>query len=557
MDGGAFGGTVEASATPRPGPRAVIRRKLAPPVLGDRMVKRDRVTNRIHAHLRRANVLAVYAAAGSGKTTAVAMALRDLGRPVAWLSLDGTESAAGRLLLYIEAAVTPHAPGANGVATDALAAGILIGEATGLLAESLHGTGLVLVCDNAERIIDSEQALTVLSALARYAPADVGVVLISRTALPLDTGSTGELSRVAELTGPELALDLEEAAEAARLSGRPTSDAAETMRVTGGWVAGVLFADGAAADAPSRLRDYLTTHVLSGLPDHEQRFLICTSMLDEVTVDDALALGLEDAPRIMASLRRRHLPATWPDDRTLIVSPQLRDHLQKLLAEEDPGELKRLRLRHAWLLVRRGEQEEAVHAFLGVGAVDEAWAQAAEVLPQLIERMDFGPAARWLDELQTSARSLSPRIGAIVLRVAFALEQAGRGVELFARHGHRWVAELAADDPDGSGEALVLLTWCLWHAGRTADAEQVADLLPPGRTRDIAFTMIALSRDAAATCLPRIRHHPAGTARRAADAAGVPPRAADRTRRSGRSRSLAQCSRRPLGHRRTARHRAD
>ena len=180
---------LEATASPRPGPRAVVRRKLAPPVLGDRMVRRDRVTNRIHAQLRRANVLAVYAAAGSGKTTAVAMALRDLARPVAWLSLDGTESAAGRLLLYIEAAVTPHAADASGVATDALAAGILIGEAAGLLAESLHGTGLLLVCDNAERIIDSEQALTVLSALARYAPADVGVVFISRTALPLDTGS--------------------------------------------------------------------------------------------------------------------------------------------------------------------------------------------------------------------------------------------------------------------------------------------------------------------------------------------------------------------------------
>ena len=152
------------------------------------------------------------------------------------------------------------------------------------------------------------------------------------------------------------------------------------MRVTGGWVAGVLFAGGAAADAPFRLRDYLTTHVLSALPDQERRFLVGASLLDEVTLDDAVALGLEDAPRIMASLRRRHLPASWPDDRTLIVSPQLRDHLQKLLAEEDPAESKRLRLRHARILVRRGEREEAVHAFLGVGAVDEAWAQAAEVL---------------------------------------------------------------------------------------------------------------------------------------------------------------------------------
>lgn len=483
MDGGA------------PGPRAIIRRKLAPPALGDRLVERDRVTSQIHAHLRQATVLAVYASAGSGKTTAVAMALRDLGRPVAWLSLDGTESAAGRLLLYVEAAVTPHAPEAAGLATDALAAGISVGEATGLLAESLQGTGLVLVCDNAERIIDSDQAVTVLSALGRYAPADVTVVLVSRTALPLDTGSTAELDRVAEVTGPDLVFDLAEAAEALRLSGRPAADAAEVTRETGGWVAGVLFSGGAAADAPRRLRDYLTTHVLSGLPEPEQRFLVAASLLDEVTIEGAVALGLEDAPRIMASLRRRHLPVSWPDDRTLVVSPQLRDHLQRLLAEQDPGELKGLRLRHARLLVRRGEREEAVHAFLGVGAVDEAWAQAAEVLPQLIERMDFEPAAQWLDELQLSARSLSPRIGAIVLRVAFALEQAGRGVELFTRHGHRWVAELAAEDPDGSGEALVLLTWCLWHAGRTADAEQVADLLPPGRTRDIAFTMIALSRD--------------------------------------------------------------
>ena len=492
----------EPDPDPEPGPRAIIRRKLAPPALGDRLIERDRVTGRIRARLGQANVLTICAAAGSGKTTAVAMALRDAGRPVAWLSLDGTESAAGRLLLYVEAAVAPHAPEASGAATDALAAGIPVGEAAGLLAESLHGTGLVLVCDNAERIVGSDQALTALSALARYAPADVAIVFISRTALPLDTGSTGDLHRVTGLAGPDLALDLPEAAEAMRLSGRPASEAAEAIRVTGGWVAGVLFADGAATGAPHRLSDYLTTHVLSALSRQERRFLVRTSLLDEVTSDDALALGLADAPRIMAALRGRHLPVTWPDDRTLIVSPQLRDHLRRLLDEQAPAELRRLRVRHARLLIRRGEREEAVQALLAAGAVDEAWAQAAELLPQLIERMDFEPAARWLDELQASTRSLSPRIGEIVLRIAFALEQAERGVELFAQHDHRWIAELAAGGQDGSGEALALLTWCLWHAGRTADAEGVADLLPPGRTRDIAFTMIALSQDVPPPALP-------------------------------------------------------
>lgn len=500
----------DAGVPPEPGSRTVIRRKLAPPVLGDRLVRRGRVTHRIRDLLARANVLTVYAAAGSGKTTAVAMALRDLDQPVAWVSLDGTESAAGRLLLYIEAALAPHTPEASGAATDALAAGILIGEAAGLLAESLHGTRIVLVCDNAERISGSDEALAVLSALARYAPADVRIILISRTALPLDTGSTGELARVAELTGPDLAFDLDEAGEALRLAGRSASDAAEAIRVTGGWVAGILFADGAVAAAPHRLRDYLTTHVLSGLSEQERRFLVYTSLLDEVTVDDAVALQLEDAPRIMAALRHRHLPASWPDDRTLIVSPQLRDHLRELLAEQDPGEVKRVRLRHARLLVRRGEQEEAVDALLGVGAVDEAWVLAAELLPRLIERMDFGPAARWLDELQVSERSLSPRIGGIVLHVAFALEQAGRGVELYDRHGRGWITELAADEHNGSGEALVLLVWCLWHAGRIADAEYVSGLLPPGRARDIALTVLALSRDEPPPPFPAFATTPSG-----------------------------------------------
>lgn len=493
-----------------PSDARIIRRKLAPPVVGDHLVRRDRLTGRIRALLGRANVLTVYAAAGSGKTTAVAAALRDLDRPVAWLSLDGTESAAGRLLLYLEAAVAPHAPEASGVATDALAAGILIGEAAGLLAESLHGSGLVLVCDNAERIAGSDEALTVLSALARYAPADVAIVLVSRTALPLDTGSTRDLARVAELTGPDLAFDLDEAAEALRLAGRPETEAAEAVRVTGGWAAGILFADGAVADAPHRFRDYLSTHVLSGLSERERRFLVHTSLLDEVTADDAVALGLDDVPRTMAALRHRHLPATWPDDRTLVVSPQLRDHLRDLLAEQEPGELERVRLRHARLLVRRGEREEAVDALLGVGAVDEAWGLAAELLPRLIERMDFGPAARWLDALRVSERALSPRIGGIVLRVAFALEQAGRGVELYDRHDRDWLTELAGDEHDGSGEALVLLVWCLWHAGRPADAGQVAELLPPGRAKDIADTVLALSRDEPPPPFPAFATTPSG-----------------------------------------------
>ncbi|GAA4691193.1 hypothetical protein GCM10023215_30070 [Pseudonocardia yuanmonensis] len=491
--------------------RAIIRRKITPPALARDLVARPRLSRRITNLVDRGGTLTVYAAAGSGKTTAVAAALQTLDRPTAWLSLDGSEAAAGRLLLYLEAAVETHAPDAQGVATDALAARIPAGEAAGLLAESLHGSGLVLVCDNAERVAGSGEALAVLSALARYAPADVSIVLISRTLLPLDLGSTSELARVSQLSGAELAFDLDEVVAALELTGRGPDAAADTLRLTGGWVAGVLFSQGTAAGAaPDHMRNYLTAHVLADLPPDERRFLVRTSLLDEVTVDAAQALGLDDCAQLLARLRDRHLPVTWTSDRTMIVSPQLRDHLREMLSYEEAAELREIRLRHARLLVQRGEREEGVHALLHIGAVDEAWAQAAELLPGLVERMDFRPAARWLDLLGASSRPPTPAIAAIVLRVAFALEQPGRAVELLDRHGWEWVTALGGCDQPSRDEALVLLTWCLWHAGRVDDAVRVAHHLAPGRARDIAATVLALSLDRPPPPFPAFATTPSG-----------------------------------------------
>ena len=501
---------VEEPVAPVPR-RAIIRRKITPPVLAGNLVDRPRLSRRIAGLVARGGTLTVYAAAGSGKSTAVAAALQTQDRPTAWLSLDGSEAAAGRLLLYLEAAVETHASDARGVATDALAARIPVGEAAGLLAESLHGSRLVLVCDNAERVAGSDEALAVLSALARYAPADVTIVLISRTLLPLDLGSTSELARVSSLTGADLAFDLDEVIAALEATGREPDSAADTLRLTGGWVAGVLFSEGTAAGAaPDHMRNYLTAHVLAELPELERRFLVRTSLLDEVTVDAAHALGLTDAAQALARLRDRHLPVTWTADRAMIVSPQLRDHLREMLSHEDAAELHELRLRHARLLLHRGEREEGVHALLQIGAVDDAWAEAAELLPGLVERMDFRPAARWLDLLGASSRSPTPAIGAIVLRVAFALEQPGRAVELLDRHGWGWVSAAAASDQPAKDEALVLLTWCLWHAGRLDDAVRVDRCLPPGRARDVADTVLSLSLDRPPPPFPAFATTPSG-----------------------------------------------
>jgi LuxR family maltose regulon positive regulatory protein len=478
------------------GRRMVIRRKLTAPEPGNGMVRRDRLTESIRCLVDHHDVVTMCATAGAGKTTAAALAMRDLDRPVAWLSLDGTEQAPGRLLVYLEAAVEPHVPAAGRVATDALRDGIPVGEAAGLLAESLQRSRLVLVCDNVERILADDGSVVVLSALARYLPADVTLVLISRTGIPLDLGSISDISRVGELGEEDLAFSADEAAAALRLIGRPDADVDSVVAMTGGWVAGVLF-EGWRTGEPSdhrsdALRGYISANTLRALSPAERTFLLHTSTLAEVSVADATALGQTDAARLMSRLRSKRLPVSWSKDGTrLTPHPQFREFLaEELIRTEDPATVRRLHRLYADLLVQQGALEDAVDELLRLGDTEDAWRQAAIALPDLVARMDFASAARWLDALDVSRRTPTPEVGTLVLRVSFALEQCGRGNELLERHGHDW---LPGPDSPHFEEALLLVAWCLWHAGRLDEARTLAERLPAGRTRQVAENLLALA----------------------------------------------------------------
>ena len=149
---------------------AVIQSKLAVPPLGERLAARPRVSGLVAELLERHPLVLVTATAGAGKTTAVVQAAALLDRPVAWLTLDDTDAAPGRLLTYLEAALARRAPAATDVATNALAARIPHAEAAGLLAEATAGVPMLLVVDGLERLAGHDAALAVIGALVRYAP---------------------------------------------------------------------------------------------------------------------------------------------------------------------------------------------------------------------------------------------------------------------------------------------------------------------------------------------------------------------------------------------------
>ena len=94
------------STARRPGADArVIRRKVAVPPQPERLVARPRIDRLLADLIDRHQLVWVCATAGAGKTTAVSLALPLLERRVAWLTLDDTDAAAGRLVTYLEAAL--------------------------------------------------------------------------------------------------------------------------------------------------------------------------------------------------------------------------------------------------------------------------------------------------------------------------------------------------------------------------------------------------------------------------------------------------------------------
>src|SRR5262245_50593565 len=97
----------------------VIRAKLRPPPAPDPCVRRPRLEAQLAAMIERHPAVVVAATAGAGKTTAVAATADALDRELAWLTLDITDAAPGRLVGYLEAALAARLPHLEGVATEA------------------------------------------------------------------------------------------------------------------------------------------------------------------------------------------------------------------------------------------------------------------------------------------------------------------------------------------------------------------------------------------------------------------------------------------------------
>ena len=408
-----------------------------------------------------------------------------------------TDAAPGRLVTYLEAALTRRAPHVDGVGTGALARRIPHAEAAGLLSEAVGGTPLLLVVDELERLADAPDALlAVLGAVVRYAPPTMRMVLVSRRELVIDAGTAATLGRVAAVGEADLAFTAGEAAQALAELGRPEVDPIAAVQATGGWVAGVLFEAWRSEDhvaglggEADPLYGYLSSQILEQLHPDDRLFLIATSLLEEVTPAAAEALGQAAAGDRMVALRAEHLPVTWSaDGRSMRCHTRFREYLLECLQRRgDPG-VRTLRAAHGALLAAEGHHEDAVEEFLRAEDLGGARVAAEQAIAGVIERLDLAVAERWLEALADTGPDAGPLTTAEMM-LAIGREQYGRGVRVADRlHAIGERDTLARTATAAAG----MMAWCYWHGGRVDDARAVIALAGESPETDAIRYLLAL-----------------------------------------------------------------
>ena len=190
--------------------------------------------------------LLVIAGAGYGKTTLLEEALAARGWPMAWASVTENERDAGRLLVALLSALEAELPGVAGPLLERLASGTEPLAVAGRLSADLDAIlvdPVVLVVDDAERLIGSLDALGILEGLVRARPGRLRIAIASRRSLGIAAAKARVAGHLAELHEEDLAFSPDECEQVLRLSlGRDPSaaDVAAAMDATRGWPLGVV-----------------------------------------------------------------------------------------------------------------------------------------------------------------------------------------------------------------------------------------------------------------------------------------------------------------------------
>ena len=381
-----------------------VATKLLIPPTPRHLIQRGRLLDIMDEGIRETLVL-LSAPAGAGKTALLSswIAARRTPGPVCWLSLDGDDNDACRLLEDLLSTLRGSGLIERGSALDRLKppVGARTERFLALLVNGLAelNSPLVLVLDEVHELT-SPQATAAIDFLVRHAPAQLRIVLAGRADPPLPVERLRVSGALTELRIADLAFDRGETADLCqRLDLALTGADIDLLWArTEGWAAALRLAALSLHGHPEPARflaefagtdravaDYLVSEVLAGLPTNRREFMLRTCLVDAVSPELADALtGLEGATLTLAAIEHLGAPvqSTDTEGHWYRYHPLFGELLRAHLRHAHPEEIPYLHRRAARWYFEQGQTMPAIrHALAG-----EDWEQAGDLI-----------AENWLD----------------------------------------------------------------------------------------------------------------------------------------------------------------
>lgn len=495
------------------------RTKIQPPrPRGGTLMARPALDARIAEALDTQRLVLVSAAAGYGKTSALARRFAAAGAPaLAWVAADEGDDL-HRLLECWLAALEPFDPPWR-TAPEALVAQVDTARGrTRAAAELLNALDAcdvahgVTVFDDLHRVDDGPFFEFLDLVLERLTPRWT-IAIATRQDPPLALARRRALGELAEFRQADLQFDRAEVQALAAGAGLDAAGACALLERTQGWPAGLRLAlAGGARGAPGAsdraMFDFLATEVIDQLDDGLRRFLVQTAVLPELTAARAAAVtGDAQAPWWLEQVDRLGLFVSALDaaEPTLKLHDLFREALLQRLERAPADERRAL-----WTRAAQGESDPArrIPMLLKGGDLDAAAEALAGEAPSLLTDGALAGVAHLVEQFPAAFVAASPVMQFVLGQLAWArwdfgamrdaMQRAEAGFA--ARHdgertraamAHRTLALNALGRHDESAALLaplrreavapatrvVVLVACLWHAMDLGSTHRAGPLL--------------------------------------------------------------------------------
>jgi LuxR family maltose regulon positive regulatory protein len=400
--------SVSSASQATAGDLPLITTKTLPPTPHASRVPRPRL-EMLLAEVSERKLSVLRAPGGFGKTT-LALSwveqVRARGDKVAWLSLEADDNEPRRFVCYVIHALRRACPGIGQKSLDA-ARSAPLRELLALLVNEIVDCDdeIFLFCDD-YHVVTNETIQEFVSSLLRHAPANLRLVLLTRSEPPLELGSLRGRGELLEVDAARLRFTRDETRAflgAAAPSPLTQNEVESIHGLTEGWpaalrITALSFGEGrdpaellrTLARSPRSIGGFLD-ELCASLPPDLLDFLERTSIVERLSpaLCDRIT-GREDGAERLAQLESRQLVAALDDAGQLFACHQLfREYLLQRLARHHRAEISELHRRAgAWYASRELDTESVKH-LLAAGDTEAALTRVAHSAERLLESGDL------------------------------------------------------------------------------------------------------------------------------------------------------------------------